>query len=229
MVIILFYIQINFGPFYADLLIDTGAFSSAMPKEVLQKTQKLSPEAIIKFKHQFSSRVGLANGQKTEVLHSVTTEIQIADSKFEEVFLILEHMTSPLLGNPFFKKNNIVLHPHRGLLYLPDLTLGLKDSKSNRSGKRTFVLCTQNKFTLNSNQQEVVDCEITDCDNWVKESIGIIEPSVMFEKKTGLCVMSSLSKIDSLGRAKIGIINLMPTKTTISARIRIAKFQILTS
>ena len=46
---------------------------------------------------------------------------------------------------------------------------------------------------------------------------------------SGLCVMSSLSKIDSLGRTKIGIINLMPTKTTISARTRIAKFQILTS
>ena len=74
-----------------------------------------------------------------------------------------------------------------------------------------------------------MDCEITDSDDCVKESIGIIERSVMFEKKTGLCVMSSLSKIDSLGRKKIGIINRMPTKTTISARTRIAKFQILTS
>ena len=113
--------------------------------------------------------MGLANGQKTEVLHSVTIEIQIADSKFEEDFLILKHMNSPLLGNPFFKRNNIVLHPHKGLLFLPDLTLGLKDCKSNRIGKRTFVLCTQNKITLNSNQQEVVDCEITDCDDCVKK------------------------------------------------------------
>ena len=75
-----------FGPFYTNLLIDTGAFSSAMPKEVVKKIQRLSPEAMIKFNHQFRSREGLANGQKTEVLNSVTIEIRIANSKFEEEF-----------------------------------------------------------------------------------------------------------------------------------------------
>ena len=225
----LFYIQISFGVFYTILLIDTGAFSTAMAKVLLQKIQRLSPEAIIKFYHQFSSIVRFANGQKTEVFNSVTIAIRIADSKLEEEFLILKYMNSPLLGNPFFKKDNIALHPHRGLSYLSDFTLGLNDCKSNRTGKKLLILFTQKKSTLKSNHPEIVHCQITDFDDSVKESIGINESCVMFEKKTGLCFMSSISNIDAVGKTKIGIINLMPSKTTISARTQTSKIQILTT
>ena len=50
-----------------------------------------------------------------------------------------------------------------------------------------------------------------------------MEPFVMFEKKTGLCVMSSLSKIDALGKTNWNKFDADEN----SARTRIAEIQIL--
>ena len=89
---------------------------------------------------------------------------------------------------------------HIGVFY--NYQTSLKDSKTVNQTElgRERLYYVHNTKLLNSKRQELVDCELTDCDDSVKERIGIIEPTAMFEKKTGLCVMSSLSQIDALGK-----------------------------
>ena len=88
---------------------------------------------------------------------------------------------------------------HIGVFYTYQTSLkDLKTVNQTELGRERLYYVHRTK--LLNNKQELVDCEITDCDDSVKERIGIIEPFVMFEKKTGLCVMSSLSKIDGLGK-----------------------------
>ena len=84
------------------------------------------------------------------------------------------------------------------------------------------------KITVLPNQQEVIECKLEKLHPSLQNVIGIIEPSLLFERKTGLCVMSSISRIDSTFRTKIVIINLQPYKITVSPQTRIGKFQLVT-
>ena len=58
---------------------------------------------------------------------------------------------------------------------------------------------------------------------------GLIELSFQFESNSALCIMSSISKLDTNCRIHIGIMNLNPDNSTITASTRAVKFKFLTS
>ena len=63
-------------------------------------------------------------------------------------------MTSALLGLPFFRKNNIVIHPFKGLHCLPELTISLALSrKYDRKLSKQQILHTFSKITIHPNQK----------------------------------------------------------------------------
>ena len=224
----LYYIQLSFPKFHIDALVDTGAFSSALPLKSFKVIQKEAPEYISTSCKSFPKFVKLANGENVSVLYNIEIKFYIAGTCFTEQFLVLKELNSPLLGMPFFKKNDIILHPHKGLLYLPDITLSLNNVSSSKPIKRNIVLSTISKITVLPNQQAAIECKLEKLHPSLQNVIGIIEPSLLFERKTGLCVLSSISRIDSTFRTKIGIINLMPYKITVSPQTRIGKFQLVT-
>ena len=90
------------------------------------------------------------------------------------------------------------------------------------------MLITVNKTILKPNYQDIVEVSILRPEIAFKNAIGIIELSSLFQKKASLCVTSSVNKLDSQRRMKIGALNLNPFTFTISPRTRIAKFIFLT-
>ena len=139
-------------------------------------------------------------------------------------------MTSTLLGLPFFRKNNIVIHPLKGLLCLPELTISLALSrKYDRKLSKQKISHTFSKITIHPNQQEIIECELINPDKAYEYASGLIEPSIQFESKSGLCIMPSISKLDGNCRTYFGIMNLNPNKIKITAKPTVAKFEVLTS
>ena len=136
-------------------------------------------------------------------------------------------MSTAILGNPFFIKNQIVIDPSKKLLFFPDVTLSL-NSIGNQENSRQQVLITVSKTTLQPNYQDIDEVLILQPDIAFNNAIGIIEPSSLFEKKSSLRVTSSINKLDSQRRTIIGILNLNPFTVTISPQTRIAKFIFLT-
>ena len=106
-------------------------------------------------------------------------------------------MTSTLLGLPFFRKNNIVIHPFKGLLYLPELIISLAlSTKYDKKLSKSRILHTISKITIHPYQQEIIECELINPDKAYEYVSGLIEPSIQFESKSGLCIMSSISRLD---------------------------------
>ena len=153
----LYYIQLSFPKFHIDALVDTGAFSSALPLKSFKVIQKEAPEYISTSCKSFPKFVKLANGENVSVLYNIETKFYIAGTCFTERFLVLKEMNSPLLGMPFFKKSDIILHPHKGLLYLPDITLSLNNVSSSKPIQRNIVLSTISKITVLPNQQAAIE------------------------------------------------------------------------
>ena len=97
-------------------------------------------------------------------------------------------MTLTSLSLPFFRKNNIVKHPFKGLLYLPELTISLAVlTNYDRKLSKFQILLTVLKITIHPNQQEIIDCELINPDKAYEYASGLIEPSIQFESKSGLC------------------------------------------
>ena len=172
----------------------------------------------------------MADGRVTGVEKCVQIQITIGNCQFKEEFLILKNMTSTLLGLPFFRKNNIVIHPFKCLLYLPERTISLAlSTKYDRKLSKPQILHTVSKIIIHTKQQEIIECELINPDKAYEYASGLIEPSIQFESKSGLCIMSSISKLDRNFRTYIGIMNLNPNEIIITAKTRVAKFEILTS
>ena len=77
------------------------------------------------------------------------------------------------------------------------------------------------KLTIPPDCQELTQCDLTDHPE-MKNKTGVVEPSIKFEGKTGLCITSSLSRIDENGLTTIAAINVQPYMITIPAKIIIA-------
>ena len=223
----LFYLPLHFHRYCFKILIDTGAFSSALSKTILQKITQNKPACVTKLPNNFPERVYVADGKKVRVLGKVLIELKVGLNTYSEEFLVLDQMSTAILGNPFFIKNQIVIDLSKKLLYFPDVTLSL-NSIGNQENSRQQVLITVSKTTLKPNYQDIVEVSILKPDIGFNNAIGIIEPSSLFEKKSSLCVTSSINKLDPQRRTIIGILNLNPFTVTISSRTRIAKFIFLT-
>ena len=102
-------------------------------------------------------------------------------------------------------------------------------TKYDRKLSKSQILHTVSKITIHPNQQEIIECELISPDKAYEYASGLIEPSIQFESKSGLCIMSSFSKLDRNCRTHIGIMNINPNKITITAKTRVAKFEVLTS
>ena len=223
----LFYLPLHFHKFCFKILIDTGAFSSALSKTILQKIKLNKPACVTQLSNSFPEKVYVADGKKVRVMGKVIIELNVGLNTYSEEFLILDQMSTAILGNPFFIKNRIVIDPSKKLLYFPDVTLSL-NSIGHQVNPRQQVVITVSKITLKPNHQDIVEVSFFKPDIAFKNAIGIIEPSSLFEKKSSLCVTSSINKLDNHQRTKIGILNLNPFTVTINPRTRIAKFILLT-
>ena len=94
----LYYTQLSFPKFHIDALVDTGAFSSALPLKSFKLIQKEAPEYISTSCKSFPKFVKLANGENVSFLYNIEIKFYIAGRCFTEQFLVLKEMNSPLLA-----------------------------------------------------------------------------------------------------------------------------------
>ena len=168
-------------------LIDTGAFSSAMPLSVFNKLQKENPSCISNYKPEKSS-VKVANGAAVSTYGSFKASFHIANEKFPETFL-LKTMNQTILGLPFFEKNDISIHPKSRTLKLPNILQITervhKDGKiSALTAKKSSFLKTLQSCSLNSNSTEIVPCTLPN-HSYPDGTVAIIKPNTKFENQTG--------------------------------------------
>ena len=155
----LFYLPLHFHKFCFKILIDTGAFSSALSKTILQKIKLNKPACVTPLPNNFPGKVYAADGKKVRVLGKVIIDLNVGLNTYSEEFLILDQMSTAILGNPFFIKNRFVIDPSKKLLYFPHITLSL-NSIGHQVNPRQQVVITVSKIKLKPNHQDIVEVSI---------------------------------------------------------------------
>ena len=109
-----------------DGLIDTGALSSAIPELDLRKSLLLSPQSVIREGPPPNFLIKVANGQLETPKSPIELKFEDGDIEFHESFIVMEHLTRPIIGLMFFQRNHTVLDMRQGNLNFPFFSMQLK-------------------------------------------------------------------------------------------------------
>ena len=114
---------------------------------------------------------------------------------------------------------------------MKDFTFQLNEITGNNGRIRRifrkikFALRTTHKINIKPSSEEVHKGALNK--SLESESVGIVEPNTGFEKRTGLCITSSLSRLHS-STTSLDILNCTPNHITIPKNTIVARFKILT-
>ena len=122
----LLYFPMDFGELTLDGLIDTGVHSSAIPEADLRKIRLLAPQSIVKEGPAPSYQIMVANGDLETPKSTVELKFEVGDIEFHEIFIVLEKLSSPILGLMFLQRNHTVLDMRQGILNFPYFSMQLK-------------------------------------------------------------------------------------------------------
>ena len=120
------YFPMDFGELTLDGLVDTGALSSAISETDLRKIRLLALQSIVKEGPAPNFQIMVANGQLETPKSTVELKFEVGDIEFHEIFIVMEKLTSPLIGLSFLQRNNTILDMRQGVLNFPFFSMQLK-------------------------------------------------------------------------------------------------------
>ena len=120
------YFPMVFGELTIDGLIDTGALSSAIPEMDLRKIRLLSPQSVIREGPPPNFQIMVANGQLETPKSTIELKFEVGYIEFHEIFIVMEHLTGPIIGLMFLQRNHTVLDMRQGILNFPFFSMQLK-------------------------------------------------------------------------------------------------------
>ena len=102
------YFPMDIGELTLDGPIDNGAHSSAISEADLRKTRLLAPQSIIKEGPAPSFQIMIGNGDFETPMSTVELKLQVGDIEFHEIFIVIEKLSSPIIGLMFLQRNHTV-------------------------------------------------------------------------------------------------------------------------
>ena len=99
----------DFGELTLDGPLDTGALSSAIPEADLRKTPRLAPQSIVKQGSASNFQITVANRQLESPKSTVELKLEVDVIEFYEFFIVMEKLTSSLIGLSFLQWNITIL------------------------------------------------------------------------------------------------------------------------
>ena len=144
----------DFGELTLDGLVDTGALSSAIPESDLRKIRLLAPQSIVKEGPAPNCQIMVANEQLETPKSTVELKFEVGDIEFHEIFIVMEKLTSPLIGLSFLQRNNTILDMRQGVLNFPFFSMELKTADHKYTNVMEPI-CTQEDITIPPNDRQI--------------------------------------------------------------------------
>ena len=233
----LFFINLIMGTHETNALVDTGAFNSAMPLIDYMRLSQIKKHVILSKRKISSEFVRVANGSTKKIISRVTIQMHILGRDIAEEFMIIDNIRNTILGFSFFEQHDVTVDCKTQRLHFPDMTVQLNEISQEDGnikkvyGKNTYPVHTAKKIVIQPNEQTIVTCKVEGLESTgtTNTTCGIIEPLVSFEKRTDLCVTSSISKATEDDLLPVGLINLAGNPVTINPKTAVGKFKILST
>ena len=237
------YLPLKIGHEYVDALVDTGASISALPKSLVDTLRELFPMHLMFPEKGKTYKIRTADGKAVPTLGTVIVHFAIGSEEYFEKFLILETMNTPILGWPFFERQDFKIDCRKRILFTKDMSIQmnhmlLQEEEAEmdplvapKKGKtdKGIALHTTKTLTLPAGRLDYVTCELSTEDQNLTGLTGVVESFPAFVRKTGVDVGDSLSTVNNDKQVNVGLLNAGDHTYTIPAGTRVATIEVMTA
>ena len=218
------YFPMDFGELTLDGLVDTGALSSAIPEADLRKIRLLAPQSIIKEGPAPNFQIMVANRQLETPKSTVELKFEVGDIDFHEIFIVMEKLTSPLIGLSFLQRNNTILDMRQGILNFPFFSMQLKTADHKYTNVMEPI-CAREDITIPPSDRHMVSMYSQLYDD--ANVTGILQPSNDLADDGDITFCAALVTLTQ-GQVTTHVNNFTDQSHTIKRGSHIANFSVLT-
>ena len=219
------YFPMDFGELTLDGLVDTGALSSAIPEADLRKIRLLAPQSIVKEGPEPNFQIMVANGQLETPKSTVELKFEVGDIEFHEIFIVMEKLTSPLIGLPFLQRNNTILDMRQGVLDFPFFSMQLKTADHKYTNVMEPI-CTQEDSTIPPNDRHLATLTSQMYDDTTVT--GILQPSNALTEDGDITFCAAALVTLTSGQVEIHLNNFTDHPYTLKRGSHVANFSDMT-
>ena len=175
-----------------DVLVDSGAYVSAIAPKELDSIKQQTPSNILKNDEPPSFQIQVANGQLEKPIATTTLKFDNGDHMYAEHFVLMKNLTGPILGLRFMRHNIVVIDTTHGLIHFPHLTMQVKSALSQTSAKPQAVLI-HGTITIPQLTTKKVRAFVDHLSEW--NTTGTVTPVEKFTETASLIISHSMSTI----------------------------------
>ena len=165
----------------------------------------------------------VANGQLENPKSTVELKFEVGDIDFHEIFIVMEKLTSPLIGLSFLQRNNTILDMRLGILN-PFFSMQLKTADHKYTNVMEPICAREDIiFPLNDRHMVFMSSQLYDDTNVT----GILQPSNDLAEDGDITFCAALVTLTQ-GQVSIHVNNFTDQHYTIKRGSHIANFSVLT-
>ena len=214
----------DFGELTLNGLVDTRALSSAIPEADLRKIRLLAPQSIVKEGPAPNFQIMVANGQLETPKSTVELKFEVSDIEFYEIFIIMEKLTSPLIGLSFLQRNNTILGMRQGVLNFLFFSMQLKTAVHKYTNIMEPI-CIKEDVTIPPNDRHSVQLASQLYEDTTVT--GILQPSNNLTDEGDIAFCAALVTLTN-GQASDHLNNFTDSPYTLKRGTQVANFTVLT-
>ena len=218
------YFPMDFGELTIDGLIDTGALSSAIPEMDLRKIRLLSPQSVIREGPAPNFQIMVANGQLDSPKRTIELKFEVGDIEFHEIFIVMEHLTGPIIGLMFLQRNHTVVDMRQGILNFPFFSMQLKTADHKYSNVLELIL-NPTEITIPLNDRVLI--RTNSLLYPVNAVTGILQPSDLLHEEGDITFCPALVTLND-GSISIPVNNSTEHPYKLKKGLQIANFSVMT-
>ena len=218
------YFPMDFGELTLDGLVDTGALSSAIPEADLREIRLLAPQSIVKEGPAPNFQIVVANGQLETPKSTVELKFEVGDIEFHEIFIVMEKLTSPLIGLSFLQRNKTILDMRQGVLKFPFFSMQLKTADHKYTNVMEPI-CIREDVTIPPNDRHPV--QLASQLYEVNTVTGILKPSNTLTDDGDIAFCAALVTLTK-GQVSLHLNNFTDSPCSLERGTQVATFTVLT-
>ena len=166
----------------------------------------------------------VANGQLETPKSTVELKFEVANIDFHEIFIVMEKLTSPVIGLSFLQRNNTILDMRQGVLNFPFFSMQLKTADHKYTNVMEPI-CAREDITIPLNDRQMVSMSSQLYDG--THVTGILQLGNDLAEDGDITFCAALVTLTQ-GQVSIHVNNFTDQPYTLKRGSHIANFSVLT-
>ena len=166
----------------------------------------------------------VANGQLETPKSTVELKFEVGDIEFHEIFIVMEKLTSPLIGLSFLQRNNTILDMKQGVLNFPFFSMQLKTADHKYTNVMEPIYIREDVTIPPNGRQSVLMASQLYENTTVT---GIIQPSNNLTDYGDIAFCAALVTLIN-GQVSFHLNNFTDSTYTLKGGTQVANFTVLT-